>query len=64
MTYWANSETFVGSAGILPAATDMLPVAFSSRRGPLVRNWLSRLIQGVRQNAGQSGQDARAPLQH
>jgi len=64
MTYWANSETFVGSAGILPGATGMLPVAFFARRGPLFRNWLSGLIQGVWQNAGHSGQHARAPHHH
>jgi hypothetical protein len=32
MTYCANRKTFLGSAGILPAATGMLPVAFFSRR--------------------------------
>jgi len=29
MTCWASSETFVGSAGILPAAAGMLPAVFS-----------------------------------
>jgi hypothetical protein len=61
MKYWGNSEAFVVSAGILPVAVGMLPVAFSTRRGAPVCNSFSGLIQAIRQNAGQSGQHARAP---
>ena len=62
MEYWGNSEAFVGSAGILPAAAGILPVAFFSRGAVTVRNSFSGLIQAVRQNAGHSGQHARTPL--
>jgi hypothetical protein len=54
---------FWGSAGILPAAVGMLPAAFvltaivSANKSPRA---LPRL-KAVRQNAGQSGQNARAP---
>jgi hypothetical protein len=64
MEYWSKGEAFVGSAGILPAAAGILPGAFFSRRGTTVRNSFSAQTQTVRQNAGQSGQHARAPLQH
>src|SRR4029077_12055723 len=64
MEYWGKGEAFVGSAGILPAAAGMLPGAFFSRRGTTVRNSFSARTQAVRQNAGQSGQHARAPVQH
>jgi hypothetical protein len=58
MTCWASSETFVGSAGILPAAAGGL--FFMSRRcNP---DSFSALPQTVRQNAGHGGQHARAPL--
>jgi hypothetical protein len=63
MKYWDKVEAFVGSAGILPAAAGMLPGAFFSRRGATIRNPFSGRTQAVRQNAGQSGQHARAPLQ-
>jgi hypothetical protein len=36
MTCWASSETFVGSAGILPAAAGMLPAVFFSCRGAAI----------------------------
>jgi hypothetical protein len=64
MEYWGKGEAFVGSAGILPAAAGMLPEAFFSRRGITVRNSFPARTQAVRQDAGQSGQHARAPLQH
>lgn len=59
MKYWGDYKVFGGSAGILPAAAGNLPVA-SSRRGPLARNLFLPLVQAVRQDAGQSGQHARA----
>lgn len=60
MEYWGNSEAFVGSAGILPAAAGMLPVAIAS----CFHVARSVALNAVRQNAGQSGQHARAPRNH
>ena len=62
MEYWGNREAFVESAGILPAAAGMLPVAFFSRGDVTVRISFSGLIHAVRENARHSGQHARAPL--
>jgi hypothetical protein len=62
MEDWGEGEAFMGSAGILPAATSMLPVAFFSQRGAAIRNSFSARTSAVRQNAGQGGQHARAPL--
>lgn len=64
MEDWDKGEEFMGSAGILPAATGMLPVASFSRRGAAIRNYFPARTSAVRQNAGQSGQHARAPFQH
>jgi hypothetical protein len=64
MECWGKGEAFVGSTGILPAAAGMLPGAFFSLRGTTVRNSFSARTQAGRQNAGQNGQHARAPLQH
>jgi hypothetical protein len=64
MEYLGKGEAFMGSAGILPAAAGMLPGASSSRHGTAIRNSFSARTQAVRQNAGQSGQHARAPLQY
>jgi hypothetical protein len=64
MEYWGKSEAFMGSAGILPAAAGMLPGALFSRRGAAILNSFLARTQAVRQNAGQSGQHARAPLQY
>jgi hypothetical protein len=62
MEYYGKGEAFMGGAGILPAATGMLPVASFSRHGAAIRNSFSARSSAVRQNAGQGGQHARAPL--
>lgn len=62
MEYWDKGEAFMGSAGILPAVTGMLPVASFSRRGAAIRSYWPAQTSVVRQNAGQGGQHARAPL--
>jgi hypothetical protein len=53
----------MGSASILLAAAGMLPAAFQARA--LAVNGLCSqqvAVKTVRQHAGQSGQNARAPL--
>jgi hypothetical protein len=62
MNYWVCSETFVGSTGILPASAGMLPAVCFTHSHATVRNSFPELIQTIRQNAGQGGQHARAPL--
>jgi len=63
-----NSEVIVfwGSAGILPAAVGMLPAGFVLTAIVLANNAPRPLplLKAVRQNAGQSGQNARAPQRY
>jgi hypothetical protein len=75
MKCWGDCEVFGGSAGILPAAAGMLPVAFFSHRGllpfwerPLPAGSLRHLAEdrtrsnrSVRQDAKRGTLEACAP---